>query len=389
MKKIGIVSCYYVKNYGSMLQAYAIQKLIDNKGIYCENINYVKDNSINQKINNFMKLLDKNIIKVQFKNIKKKLIGTFKKNRYSRNFKIRNKKFEEFEKKYFKISKPYIGYEQLKQSSDDYDVFLLGSDQLWHPNNFYNHYFTLEFIPKDIPKITYSPSFGVSNIPKRQEEGTKRYLNRIEHISVREKSGQKIIKNLINREVPVVLDPTFMIDKKEWDEIQPKGRIYDQKYILCYFLGNNTMHREWVKKIKEKTGYTIIALPHIDEIVKSDEKYADIKMYDVGPAEMINLIKNAELVFTDSFHCTVFSVIYNKKFCTFNRFSNKAKESTNTRIKSILSILELENRLVTNYQQCEEIYNEEIDFGIPNKRLKEMKDKSFEYLNNALNNSLK
>ena len=73
MKKIGIVSCYYVKNYGSMLQAYAIQKLIDNKGIYCENINYVKDNSINQKINNFMKLLDKNIIKVQFKNIKKKL----------------------------------------------------------------------------------------------------------------------------------------------------------------------------------------------------------------------------------------------------------------------------------------------------------------------------
>ena len=388
MKKVGIVSCYYVKNYGSMLQAYAVQKLLDDKKIENENINFVKIKNGRQIFLYMKRLCDRNVRKVQLKILKKKIIGKLNKKKYGDNFNLRNKKFEEFSKKYIRTSHPYEGYEKLKDGAKNYKAFILGSDQVWNPDNFDNHYFTLEFIPKEIPKITYAPSFGVSSIPEKQREGTKKYLERIDYISVREKSGQKIVKDLIGREVPVVLDPTLMIDKEKWDEIQPNNRLYDKKYIFCYFLGKNKEHREWVRKIKEKTGYTIIALPHIDEIVKCDDEYADIKMYDVGPAEMINLIKNAEIIFTDSFHCTAFSILYNKKFITFNRFKNKAKESTNTRIKSILSILELENRLVTDYEQCERIYNEEIDFEKPNERLKEMKDKSFGYFDNALKNSL-
>ena len=358
MKKVGIVSCYYVKNYGSMLQAYAVQKLLDDKKIENENINFVKIKNGRQIFLYMKRLCDRNVRKVQLKILKKKIIGKLNKKKYGDNFNLRNKKFEEFSKKYIRTSHPYEGYEKLKDGAKNYKAFILGSDQVWNPDNFDNHYFTLEFIPKEIPKITYAPSFGVSSIPEKQREGTKKYLE------------------------------TLMIDKEKWDEIQPNNRLYDKKYIFCYFLGKNKEHREWVRKIKEKTGYTIIALPHIDEIVKCDDEYADIKMYDVGPAEMINLIKNAEIIFTDSFHCTAFSILYNKKFITFNRFKNKAKESTNTRIKSILSILELENRLVTDYEQCERIYNEEIDFEKPNERLKEMKDKSFGYFDNALKNSL-
>ncbi len=381
MKKVGIVSCYYVKNYGSMLQAYAVQKMIENKGIECENIQYVKKN---QLFVYAKKLCNKNIRKVQFKNFKRKIIGKLNYEKYGKNFKIRSNKFEQFTKEHIKISKPYLGYDALKNGSNDYRAFVLGSDQLWHPDNIENHYFTMEFIDDNIPKITYAPSFGVSEIPEKQKEATKIYLNRIQHISVREETGKKIVKELTGKDVPVVLDPTFMLSINDWENMQPKEPIYAKKYIFCYFLGNNPEHRKIVKRIKEKTGYDIVALPHIDELVKEDEQYADVKMYDVGPAEMINLIKNAEIVCTDSFHCTAFSIMYEKEFYTFNRFKEGQKASTNTRLKSILSLLGLEDRLYTDYDKVLDKISIKIDYCNTREKLKEMKKKSDNYLENAL-----
>ena len=298
----------------------------------------------------------------------------------------RSNKFEEFKTKYFKISKPYYGYNNLKKSSNDYDAFVLGSDQLWQPMNLENHYFTMEFIDDRKLKITYAPSFGVSEIPKRQIEKTKAYLKRIEYISVREESGQKIVKELINRDVPIVLDPTFMINLGEWEKIQPKEKVYNKnKYIFCYFLGDNQEHRDIVNKVKKLTGYDIVTLPHIDEIAKSDINFGDAKLYDIGPAELLNLIKSAEIIFTDSFHCTAFSIMYQKKFFTFNRFKNNTKGSTNTRLKSILSLLGLENRLITNYGDCLRMYNQDIDFKSANEKLEKLRKKSMDYFKDAIN----
>ena len=386
MKKIAIVSCYYVKNYGSMLQAYAVQKMLDNMNIENENLVYIKSKSPKQLSSYAKRLLfDANIRKTKLKNLKKKLYSKTHKE-YDVNFSIRSKKFEEFKTKYFKLSKPYYGYKNLKMSSNDYDAFLLGSDQLWHPMNLENHYFTMEFIDNNKPKITYAPSFGVSEIPKNQIKKTKAYLKRIEHISIREESGKKIIKELIGRDVPIVLDPSFMLDLKEWDAIQPEKNVYtNNKYIFCYFLGDNQEHRDTVNQIKKLTGYDIVTLPHIDEIAKSDKNFGDAKLYDVGPAEFINLIKNAEIVFTDSFHCTAFSIMYQKKFFTFNRFKSNSKGSTNTRLKSILSLLGLEQRLITNYNDCIKLYDEEINFMATNITLKKLRTKSLDYLKKALN----
>lgn len=386
MKKVAIVSCYYVKNYGSMLQAYAVQKMLDNMNIKNENLVYIKSKSPKQLASYAKRLLfDANIRKTKLKNLKKKVYSKTHKG-YDVNFSMRSKKFEEFKTKYFKLSKPYFGYKNLKMSSKDYDAFLLGSDQLWHPMNLENHYFTMEFIDDNKPKITYAPSFGVSEIPKNQIKKTKAYLKRIEHISIREESGKKIIKELIGQDVPIVLDPTFMLDLKEWDAIQPEKNVYtNSKYIFCYFLGDNQEHRDTVNQIKKLTGYDIVTLPHIDEIAKSDKNFGDAKLYDVGPAEFINLIKNAEIVFTDSFHCTAFSIMYQKKFFTFNRFKSNSKGSTNTRLKSILSLLGMEQRLITNYEDCAKLYKEEIDFKNTNLELERLKSKSFDYLKDALN----
>lgn len=384
-KKVAIVSCYYVKNYGSMLQAYAVQKMLDNFNLDSENLDYVKSRDLKQMISYAKRLIkDSNIRKTQIKNLNKKIYSRINKI-FGKNFNIRNKKFEEFKDKYFRVSKPYYGYEALKESSNDYDAFILGSDQLWHPMNFENHYFTMEFINKGKTKITYAPSFGVSSIPQAQIDGTRDYLNRIEKISVREESGKKIIKELTGRDVPVVLDPTFMIKTDEWDEILPEKQVYNKgKYIFCYFLGDNKEHREEVERIKKLTGYDIVTLPYIDEIAKSDKNFGDEQLFNVGPAEFIDLIKNAEVIFTDSFHCTAFSIMYKKKFFTFNRFNNNNKASTNTRLKSILLLLGLEDRLITDYRKCEEMYSNKINYNETNERLEKMKKSSLEYITNAL-----
>ena len=384
-KKVAIVSCYYVNNYGSMLQAYAVQKMLDNFNLDSENLVYVKSKDLQQMISYAKRLIkDSNVRKTQIKNLNKKIYSKINKT-CGKNLQTRYGKFEDFKNKYFRLSEPYYGYEALKKSSNNYDAFILGSDQLWHPMNFENHYFTMEFINKDKMKITYAPSFGVSSIPKAQINGTKEYLKRIDNISVREESGKKIVKELTGKDVPVVLDPTFMLKNEEWNEILPEKKVYNKgKYIFCYFLGDNKEHREEVKKIKEITGYDIVTLPYIDEIAKSDKNFGDAQLYNVGPAEFIDLIKNAELIFTDSFHCTAFSIMYQKKFFTFNRFNSNSKASTNTRLKSILLLLGLEDRLITDYKKCEETYLNEIDYKETNERLEKMRKSSLEYITNAL-----
>ena len=390
MSKVAIVSCYYVKNYGSMLQAYAVQKMLDNMKIENENLVYVKSKDVKQLFSYAKRLLlDGNIRKTKLKILKKKITSKLNKD-YDINFKKRYKKFEEFKLKYFKVSKPYHGYKNLEKSSEDYDAFVLGSDQLWHPMNLENHYFTMEFISDNKPKITYATSFGVSEITKNQIEKTKKYLNRIEYISIREEAGKKIIKELTGRDVPVVLDPTFMLNVEEWEEIQPKEKVYtNNKYIFCYFLGDNQEHRDVVTSIKKLTGYDIVTLPHIDEIAKSDKNFGDAKLYDVGPSEFINLIKNAEIVCTDSFHCTAFSIMYEKDFITFKRFKNSSKASTNSRIVSLLGLLNLSDRLYNGEENIENILNKEMDYLKVKNELEKLRIKTKSYIDDAINKSLK
>lgn len=112
----------------------------------------------------------------------------------------------------------------------------------------------------------------------------------------------------------VVCDPTILLTKEEWEQEAVPEKIIPDKYILCYFLGSNIEHRKFAERLKEKTGYKIVSLNYADEYVKYSDTFADITPYDIGPREWINLIKNAEYVCTDSFHGTVFSLLFNKNF---------------------------------------------------------------------------
>lgn len=386
MKKVGIVSCYFKNNYGSMLQAYATKKILDNNNIPNETINI--DNNVDFKKGKrkyyISQLFNFKFIKSKFGMIKLKLDKKIVKD-LGNNIAIRTKKYNEFRKE-FNLSKNVSTYKELGQMAEEkYSDIIVGSDQLWLPVNVVADYYTLNWVPEEINKISYATSFGVSSVPSKYNDKYNYFLNRIDHVSIREDTGVKLAKELSNLDAKLVCDPTILLTKDEWEEVAAKDRIIEDKYILCYFLGSNIEHRKFAERLKEKTGYKIVSLNHADEYVKYSDVFADITPYDIGPKEWINLIKNAEYVCTDSFHGTVFSLIYNKIFFNFRRYSSNAKASTNSRLDSLLNIVGISNeRILSGDENLDKVLDYKIDYSYVNKKLDDFRKNSKEWLLNAL-----
>ena len=384
-KKVGLVTCYFKHNYGSMLQAYATQKILDDNNIPNETINitYNIDFKKGKRKYYLSQIFNYTFIRSKLGMIKLKLDRKLNKE-LNKNISIRDKKYESFMKR-FHLTKPYATYEELtKLCKERYSDVIVGSDQLWLPVNVVANYYTINFVPNEINKISYATSFGVSSIPQKYLSKYKTFLDRINHLSVREQSGVELIDKISNNKAKLVCDPTILLTKKEWDTIVKEKRIIKEKYILCYFLGKNIEHRKFAEKLKKETGYQIVSLNHADEYVKYSDKFADIKPYNIGPSEWINLIKNAEYICTDSFHGTVFSLIYNKLFFTFRRYKSNTKVSTNSRVESLLSILNLNERLLIGNEDIKEVLKIKIDYEEVNKKINKFRIKSKKFLLESL-----
>ncbi|MGM9849289.1 MAG: polysaccharide pyruvyl transferase family protein [Bacilli bacterium] len=385
MKKVGIVSCYFKNNYGSMLQAYATQKVLDINNIPNDTIDIskLKDFSNGKKKYYFSQIFNFNFIKTKLGMIKMKIQLKLNK-KLRKNINERNQKFEEF-KKNFRLSSKKEKYTELSNEIEkEYSDVIVGSDQLWLPVNVVSDYYTLNWVPNKINKISYSTSFGISNIPKKYKILYKKFLERINFLSVREKNAIELIENISGRNAELVCDPTLLLTKKQWLEIQDKNRIIKEKYIFCYFLGKNIKHRKFAERLREKTGYKIVSLNHCDEYVKYSDEFADIIPYNIGPSEFVNLIRNAEYVCTDSFHGTVFSLINNVEFYTFRRFSKKEKMSTNSRVESLLNLTHQESRLLNGDEEIESIIMKKIDYNEVNKIIDKFRNASLDWLKEAL-----
>lgn len=386
-KKIGMAINYDYPDYGGMLQAYASFRKIRDLGYDPEaiNINALIGDIKKRKIKYFASnILDVSIVKEKSQIIFKKIRTKFNKE-LNLNLVKRYTAFEEFYTKKFKVSREYKSWEELRGCCNEYSSVVVGSDQLWLPSNIAGDYYTLSFVPHNVNKVAYATSFGVSNIPSRQREKTEKFLGRIDYLSAREESGQRLIKEYTGRDVSLVCDPALLLTSSEWDEDATPGRIIEDKYVFCYFMGDNPWQREFVKQVKRRTGYKIVSLLHLDQYIKTDEDYVDEAPYDISPADFINLVKNAEFVCTDSFHGTVFSLIYRRKFFTFMRFSDAATLSTNARITTLLKRIGVEDRLVQKNSNVDEMLNKNMDFEKIQNRLKDFREESLKYLIGALN----
>ena len=403
---IALVTCYFQPNYGSQLQALATQKYFDSLGVANETIRIdgLRGEINKRKYRYFLsRLTDPHTIKDKWATVKKTFARMTNKT-YAAHLAERYEMFKRFAEEEFHLSRVYEGFEDLHEASGEYAAFVVGSDQLWLPSNIAADYYTLNFVKEGVPRIALATSFGISRLPSAQAKKAREFLPKIDCCSVREQSGQQLIKDLTGREVPVVCDPTILFTAEEWSQEIPAERFVKgkkvahfsptsslpqvmrlpEKYMLCYFLGNNPLQREFVRRVKAWTGLKIVQIQHCDEYIRSDEGFPDEAPYNVGPKEFIRLVRDAEYVFTDSFHCSVFSMLYAKKFFTFRRYHSDSIVSTNGRIYSLLALVGQERRLLKGDEDVPDTLAMEIDYAKVHAKLGELRDFTKAFIIDAL-----
>ena len=377
---IGVCIKYFHENYGGMLQAYATVRLLEERGLDYELIQYEKSLSLKEKIRFIPRLFNGILINDKYEAFKKKQ-GLKKHPEFAHNEAIRKEAFKVFKEEHFtKLSPVFVGYENLKKGAERYEAVVTGSDQLWSPAGLPTNYYNLMFVPDGIRKISYASSFGVKQIPWYQTARTRKFLNRIDYISMRENRGSEIVKELTGKKVPTILDPVFMFDQAGWEKLIPVKKEINETYIFAYFLGNNPKHRKAVKELSKETGFKIIALRHLDQYVEEDESFGDYTEYDVAPDRFLNLVRGASYVCTDSFHGACFSIINKKQFMVFNRYDEQSKHSKNSRIDTLCQNLGIENR---RFNGKIETIRETIDYEDVLERLNNLKKKTMAYLDEA------
>lgn len=393
MNKIGLVTVTYVNNFGSHLQSFALQQVIRSLGY---DVEIITPKGIEKDIEKrrFRYLLsrfyDINELKSYISVFEKKLAKIYDK-KFAKLIDSRNKVFTDFANKEYVLSSVAHTWEELSKLCSGYSSVIIGSDQNWRPANIAGGYYTIEYVPDNVNKVAYSTSFGIPKVISSQKEKAKFFLDRINHLSVRENSGQRIIKELLDRDVPVVCDPTILVSKSEWEEyIKTKSQtdinaVTKDPYILCYFLGENQMHRRFAQKLKEKTGYKIVSILYGEgRHYQESPEFYDIPLYSVGPLDFVNLISKAQYMCTDSFHGCAFSLIFQKELFAFYKTSSKSKMSVNDRLDSMLGWAGVKGRIISEEVEITEALLKPIDYLEVGKRMEEKREMSMLFLRNSL-----
>ena len=380
---IGLCINYNNHNYGGLLQAYATTIVLDKLNLEYEIIRYKKKESMFAIIKSIPRLLNIVLINDKKENLLKK-IGLLLHKDFRRNNDIREQKFDYFIKsKFKKLSPVFVGYDNLCcQAKQRYSCVISGSDQLWSPAGLPTNFYNLMFCDKQALKISYASSFGVSYIPWYQKSRTKAYLEKIDFISMRESKGADLVYQLTNRVVPVVLDPVFLLSYDEWNALIPTPKKIMEKYVFVYFLGKAEHYIDSINKFAKCNNLKIVVLKHLDQYDKKIDSFGDYSPYDVDPEDFLNIIKNAEYIFTDSFHGSAFSILFKKQFLTFNRYSSNSKASKNSRVDTLLKTFDILDR---RYNGNINFVKEDINYETINGILKTRQKESFDFLSKSLN----
>ena len=312
MKKIGIITLNSLNNLGNQLQLYAMTQILSKYGTVQ---NIVWEDVFYEKKGNALSDAMKHLAKISLSLVMNK----FK----------RYKSFYRCNKKHIKTFKSKVRKEKaFKKLNDKFDYFVVGSDQIWNPNFVVNKgmYVNLLAFASNEKKVAVSPSVGVEELSNEQKELFVKYLDGFENLSCREESGSKIISELTGKKVETLIDPTLMLSAEDWNKFshKPKWHNENEKYLLVYFLGEKSaLYNHLILAASKKYGIKVV------NVLDRTSKY-----YLTNPSEFVYLIKNAEVVFTDSFHASVFSYIYEKPLKIFKR-KDKIR-NMNTRLENLM-----------------------------------------------------
>ena len=388
MKPVFLATCYFQQNYGSVLQALATQEFLDINSVPNQTINIsgIFDVINKRKMAYFKRnIFNKDVVFDKLSYVR--LVVNEKLNRkLGFNIQKRKRLFKEFSQSKFRLTDAFLSFSELSRAcGTNAEAVLVGSDQLWLPTNIEADYYTLNFVPENIKRISYSTSFGVSSLPKEQAYKAAEFLNKIDYLSVREQSGITLIKDIIGKTPELVCDPVILLTAQQWHNLISEKPTPKEKYIFCYFLGKESHHYLWVKNLSKITGLKIIGITNLDTYIKKADKTVDLAKYDVDPFEFVNLIKNADFICTDSFHATVFSLLFHKKVFTFRRFIKKSAMSTNGRLESLYKFLGKSQPFTSANTPISEALKETLDYTAVDKVLLSLRSNSIKFLSEALN----
>ncbi|EEY83323.1 hypothetical protein HMPREF0103_1564 [Bacteroides sp. 2_1_33B] len=354
--KIAILTYSSAYNYGAILQCYALQEKIKMMGHSCAVINYQCRGIIEQYA--FQKKL--NIASVK-RNVFW-LLSFFKRNKMDRF------------RQNLQLTKPLFKSDILKIEKD-YDCFIVGSDQVWNKDcTNGDETFFLDFIKDSKKKNSYAASFGKISIDPMYEDRYRILLSSFNNISLREKTGVDIVKKMTGRECVNVLDPVFLISRKDWMKF-----VYpiEGKYIFVYQLVSDLSTLKYAYCLSKHLGYKLyIYSSEIHAII-----YGEV-LLNMGVEDFLSYIRNAELVITDSFHCSAFSIIFNTQFYSKLRVN----DSANTRIEGLLNMFNIKSRLLDVENDAS---IDRIDYSVVNDILDEEQKQSNDFLNLIFDESIK
>ncbi len=361
--KVGVITFHSANNYGATLQAWALQKVLKDMGIDTGIINYhppIIDG-----------LYDPMKLKVGLsRQVKKATL-------YIRNRKslIRYKKFHSFLKRNFNLIGDYTSYKELKSANFNLDAYITGSDQVWNPSHIggFNPAYFLDFAKEGKKKISYAASIGTEYIDVRYKDKMKKSLETFTSISIRERSSKDAVESLVDKPVEVVLDPTLLLNKEDYDEIKVKSKI-KKPYILLYSIEKNPELIAFANKISVALGLPILQRRPGHELINQLEPF-----YTADTGEFLGYVESAECVITNSFHGTVFSILYGKPFVSM------LHSDTGSRTEDLLNELGLSSHLLhrlSDFDDFDMFRYEDRDEVV--RKIEKLKGKSLEFLRGSL-----
>ncbi len=401
MKSVGLITLHRVNNFGSVFQTYATIKKIEEAGGSCTLIDYLypaRFHLVNQVLINDDKTKKKSL-KYYIKCIMCNLHLLVFINRLRRFFDdfilkkpgletLRNDLFAPFRENFLKQYYTPICYDRksIHRHPPVFDVYVTGSDQTWNPLYLSSDYsFLLNFAPCNKKKISFSASFGATQLLPQYVKAYQKWLSQYDSISVRESSGIEIVKALTGKDAVWLMDPTLLLRMEEWQQIADYTRVPQGRFVFCYMMDYvfdpfSTLYAllEKLKLPSDCKIYVWCEYGHYKEVLNRGFNILE----KMRPEDFLAMFDRATYIITNSFHGTAFSINFNKDFTVILN-PNATKDS---RVAELLKNFGLQKRGIRNPDEIE--YSQEnlkTDFSEANSKLKEMRKKSMTFLRNALN----
>ena len=375
--RIGIITLPLHNNYGGILQAYALQKVLQSLGhdaVVIDKSRYIK-----------LPIFSLDRYVVYFKRLVRKIL--FDRSMPVRWDKVANDKVktistytDPFLDKYISRYEANFDYSNLSQRN--FDAFVVGSDQVWRPKYFGQNIISNAFLSFakdwDVKRISYAASFGTEEweYTEAQTSECKEWIMRFDAVSVRESSAVQLCKEHLDVDALHVLDPTMLLSATDYIQLFKEANTSQSPgSLMCYILDETEDKQKVVSNVEEVLNLTAFSVNS-----KYEDLNAPLEERIQPPVEVwLRGFYDAEFVVTDSFHACVFSILFEKPFIVYGN-----KDRGMARFHSLLSIFGLENRLVTSSAETQKVISVPIDWSVVNAKKKEWQEKSYNFLKNNL-----